>query len=189
MLPVAIGAFHDQQIKLPILFIKCQGRVFYDRFIEPADITCKTYGIVAAVITRPDDAERRTEDVAGIVKRTGHLVSDGYRMTVWIAVKAGQGLLCILGSIQGRDTFQMKAVDQFINSIDIKLMFVFLQRLYPLFALFFGSFHFPEGRAYHLVVQVLSVRLLDMGGIGKEIFTGGSGCPGAHNTAGKIVSG
>ena len=52
MLPVTIGAFHDQQIQLPVLFIKDQGRVFNYRFVEPADISSKPYGIVTAVLRR-----------------------------------------------------------------------------------------------------------------------------------------
>ena len=67
MQAVPVGALHDQQIDLPILFIKIQGRILYDRFIESAHIARKADGKITAVIADPYQGEGLAQNVTGII--------------------------------------------------------------------------------------------------------------------------
>ena len=99
--PISIGAFHDQQINLMILFIKVQGRIFYDRFVESAHIARKTNRNVAAVIAGPYQGDGRAENVACVAEGKGHSWRDGQGAVIAQTDKVAQTGCGILHGVEG----------------------------------------------------------------------------------------
>ena len=71
----------------------------------------------------------------------------------------------------------MVMVDQFVDGLSLQCMAVFFQELLDIVKSAFGDFfcpagflHLRQGRPHSLVIEIGSIRLLDVSAVRKEIF-------------------
>ena len=187
---VAVGALHDQQIQFSVFLGELERRVFQYRFVEPAEITGKSYGQIPAVFLRMQYNNSRPQDMPRIVESAGDIFANGNRLPVWITVEKGQGRFGILHCAQRANPFQLMFVEQFVDRLNIQIMTVrFQARPYLLIPFLFIRFgrHLLEGVPDGLVVQVVGVRFLYVRTVQQKIFTGMSGGPSTNNTTVEIL--
>ena len=106
------------------------------------------------------------------------------------------GLSRVIRTVEGPDPFQMVLVDQFVDGIGLQCVAVFLQELLDIFESTFGDIfcpagflHLGQGRPHSLVIEIVSIRFLDMSAVGKEIFACRCSCACADNASRKVLLG
>ena len=185
VVPVAVGAFYDQQIDLPVLLFEDEGRIAQNWLIESTDVTGVANRLGDPVFIDRKHRNGRAEDVAGIIQRCDSALSDRYRVAVRETLKMGQRLPGICGVVQGLDAMLLQPIHQLIDRIGVEMVSVFFQHLFYRRHLAretvlsaHRGFHLRNGRPQRFVVQVSCIRFLDLGRVKQQMPAGG--CRGAR---------
>ncbi len=120
MHPVTIGGFHNHKINIPMFFSKNKCRILNYRLVETTDITTIQNSFRFTATTVLNHRHCRSKDMTRIIKGTGEIMTDCYRMFIRYSTKILERLVSHLHGIKRVNNFELMFFQQLLNCLGLE---------------------------------------------------------------------